>query len=177
MTWILEEPVYILILGAVAFLFIGFAFMQTGYRFLLHALLAVVALSAGLLILERSVQTNREMIEDALDKIAGDVETNDLERILANVYSGAPEIYRRAENEFPRYTFQNVKIKSNVEATFDNDEQPREAVVTFNVVVDVEFQGVRHPRVPSFVKIKLILEDGRWKVADYSHTETGIYRQ
>lgn len=177
MTWILEEPVYIVVIGGVTFLFVGFAFLQTGYRWLFHALLAVVALTAGLLILERSVQTNKEMIEDALESIAGDVESNNLKRILSNVYSGAPEIYELAQREFPQYKFREVKIKNNVEVEFDNDKDPHEAVATFNVVVDVDHEGIHHPHVPSFVQVTLILEDGHWRVANYSHTETGLYRQ
>ncbi len=37
MTWIVEEPVYIVILGVITLAFIGFAWMQTGYRWMLHA--------------------------------------------------------------------------------------------------------------------------------------------
>ncbi len=89
MTWILEEPTYIIILGVVLVLFLGFALLQTGYRFLLHALLGVIALTIGLLVLENLVQTDKEQVEAALETMARDVETNELDLILRHVYSGA----------------------------------------------------------------------------------------
>ncbi len=70
MTWVLEEPVYILILGVLTLIFLGFAWWQTGHRLLFHSMLAVVALTGGLLILERVVVTDTEQVKDTLDQIA-----------------------------------------------------------------------------------------------------------
>ena len=121
MTWILEEPIYILILGVLTLTFLGFAYTQTGYRTLMHAMLAVVALTGGLLLLENMVETNTEQVEATLETIARDVETNDLERILSHVYSEATDTYDLAQREFPQYHFDRVNIKNNVEVMFDND--------------------------------------------------------
>ena len=68
--------------------------MQTGYRWLLHATLGVAALTVGLLLLERWVETEPEQIEATLRRIARDVERNDLDAILSHVYSGAPRRWR-----------------------------------------------------------------------------------
>ncbi len=171
MTWILEEPIYIVILGVLVLGFLGFALMQTGYRSIFHAMLPVVALTVGLLILEHSVETDKEQVEATLQQIARDVEANDLDAIYAHIYSGAPEILARAKREFPRYTFGRVKIKNNVEVVFENDQQPRKAIVTFNVVVDVRQGSFHHPHVPRFVRVTLALEDGKWRVAAYSHSD------
>ena len=97
MTWVLEQPIYILILGGLTFAFLGYAWWQTGYRAMFHAMLAVAAVTAGLLILERLVVTDVERIEDTLDQIARDVESNDLPKILSHVYSGATATYARAK--------------------------------------------------------------------------------
>jgi len=169
MTWILEEPIYILILGIVVLIFLGFVLLQTGYHSVLHAMLGVAALTGGLLILERNVETEREQVEAALDTIARDVEANDLDAIYSHVYSGAPDILARAQAEFPRYTFHDVDIKNNVEVKVLEGEQPRKALVTFNVVVDVERDSIRHNHVARFVRVTLVREEGRWRVADYSH--------
>ncbi len=171
MTWILEEPIYILILGILTLAFLGFALMQTGYRGIFHAMLGVAALTVGLLILERMVETDKEQIESTLQTIARDVEANDLDAIYGHIYSGAPGILARAKREFPRYTFRHVKIKDNVEVVFENDHQPRKAVVTFNVVVDVRQGAFHHPHVPRFVRVTLLLEEGHWRVAEYSHAD------
>ncbi len=172
MTWVLEQPIYILILGGLTFAFLGYAWWQTGYRAMFHAMLAVAALTAGLLILERLVVTDVEKIEDTLDQIARDVESNDLPKILSHVYSGATETYARAQREFPNYVFKRVDIKRNVEVVFDRDAQPPQAEVTFNVVVDVEEKSTGYlPRVARFVRVTMIFEKGQWRVAKYSHDD------
>lgn len=169
MTWILEEPIYILVLGIVMLVFLGFVLIQTGYRGVLHAMLGVAALTVGLLILERSVETRKEQIEAALHDMARDVQSNDLDAVYSHVYSGAPEVLADAKREFPRYTFHDVNIKSNMEVTFEQGHEPPKAFVTFNVVVDVQRSGFRDRRVPRFVRLTLIHEQGQWRVADYSH--------
>lgn len=169
MTWIVEEPIYILVLGILMLVFLGFLLVQTGSRIILHAMLGVAAFTVGLLILERSVETKKEQIEAALHDMARDVEANDLDAIYSHVYSAAPKILARAQREFPRYTFHDVNIKNNVEVTFEREHKPPKAFVTFNVVVDVQREGIRHRRVPRFVRVTLIQEEGRWRVAEYSH--------
>jgi len=168
MTWILEEPIYIVILGVVTLAFLGFALMQTGYRPLLHAMLGVVALTIGLLILEHSVVTKREQVETALHAMARDVESNDLDAILSHVYSGAPNVRANAERVFPRYKFNEVRIKNNVKVTFEKNANPPEVLATFNVVVDVVYAGVHYPRQPAVVDVTLIQENGQWRVAKLS---------
>ncbi|MHB8971013.1 MAG: hypothetical protein ACYC3X_11365 [Pirellulaceae bacterium] len=172
MTWLVEEPLYIAILGVVMLAFLGFAWMQTGYRWLLHATLGVAALTVGLLLLERLVETEPELIEATLRRIGRDVERNDLDAILSHVYSGAPDTLALAQREFPRYTFRDVNIKRNVEVKLQMDATPPSADVTFNVVVDVtERDTGLGKRVPRFVHITLRKEDGQWKVATYSHDD------
>jgi hypothetical protein len=174
MTWILEEPIYIIILGIILLLFLGFALTQTGYRSILHAMLGVVALTIGLLILENAVVTDKELVESALERIADDVRNNDHDAVYQHVYSGAPEILARAKSEFPMYVFEDVDIKDNVEVEFTEGE-PREARVTFNVVVNVHRGPVHFRRVPRFVEATLVWEDEQWKVADYRHSERGVF--
>ncbi len=172
MTWILEEPIYILILGVLTLTFLGFAYTQTGYRMLMHAMLAVVALTGGLLLLENMVETNTEQMEATLETIARDVETNDLERILSHVSSEATDTYDLAQREFPRYHFDRVNIKNNVEVFFDDDRAPTQAKVTFNVTVDVQHKATGADyHVPRFVRVTLVKENGQWRVAEYTHDD------
>ena len=101
MTWVVEEPLYIVILGVVTLAFLGFAWMQTGYRSLLHAAIGAAALTVGLLLLEYMVDTESERIEATLHRIARDVERNDHDAIYAHVYSGAPNTRARPSRSFP----------------------------------------------------------------------------
>lgn len=174
MTWLVEEPVYIAILGIITIAFLVFAWMQTGYRWMMHATLAVVALTIGLLLLENLVETDKEQVEAELHRIARDVETNDLDKILPHVYSGAPETLAEARAEFPRYTVSDVNIKRNLEIEIIEGESPPKAEVSFSVTVHVRDRrsgGTDYGTIPRFVRATLRKEAGRWKVAAYRHED------
>lgn len=179
MTWVFEEPLYIVILGVITLAFVGFAWMQTGYRSLLHAALGVAALTAGLLLLEYLVETEPEAIEATVRRIGRDVENNDRDVVYSYVYSGAPETLAEARAEFPRYKFERVSIKRNVESVLDTTADPLSAEVTFNVRVDLTeiASGMEyHPAI--FVRLTMRKERGQWKVSKYSWEDptTGLRR-
>ena len=173
MTWLVEEPVYIGILGFVTLGFLIFAWTQTGYRWMLHAAAGVIALTVGLLVLERLVETEPEQIERTLHQIARDVQTNDLALVLSHVYSGAPETMAMARGEFPRYELSDVDIKRNVEIQLVEGDSPPRAEVSFNVALNVKERkgGMDYGRIPRFVRVTLRKEEGQWKVARYAHED------
>lgn len=177
MTWLVEEPLYIAILGIIALAFIGFAWLQTGYRSLLHAAIGTAALTVGLLLLEYMVETEREQIESTIRRIGREVEQNRHDDVYSHVYSGAPETLATAKREFPRYKFSRVSIKRNFEVAIDQSANPLAATVTFNVRVDVKelSSGIEyHPAV--FVRLTMRKEEGEWKVATYAYEDpqTGL---
>jgi hypothetical protein len=141
---------------------------------MLHATLAAVALTIGLLLLENLVVTIPEQIENTLHRIARDVETNDLNQVLPHVYSGAPVTLAEAEREFPRYTLSDVDIKRNVEIRLVPGESPPLAEVTFNVTLDVRERrdgGIQYGHAALFVELTMRQEGGQWKVASYRYQE------
>ena len=172
MTWIVEEPLYIAILGVVTLAFLGIAWIQTGYRSLLHAAIGTTALTVGLLLLEYMVDTEPERIEATLRHIARDVERNDHEAIYAHVYSGAPELLAEAKDQFPRYNFERATIKRNLEIVLDMNANPPAAHASFNVRVDVTelATGGIHPGA-GFVEVTMRKEGDEWKVAECSYDE------
>lgn len=172
MTWLVEQPLKILLLGGLTAVTLAYAWAHLRYRWLLHACLGVAALTIGLLLLERLVETEPERIRATLRQIARDVERNDLETILSHVYSGAPQTLAQARSEFPRYEFERVSIKPNIEITLDPTAQPPAARVTFNVRVDVVelSSGIRYTPA-RFVVVTMRKEGGQWKVAEYSHDD------
>ncbi len=172
MTWLLEQPVKILLLGGLTVGLLAYAWVHLSYRWLGHACLGAAALTVGLLLLERVVVTEPERIEATLRQIARDVERNDLETILGHVYSGAPETLARARREFPQYEFERVNIKPNIQIALDPTAEPPLAHVTFNVRVDVVelSSGIRFTPA-RFVAVTLRKERDAWKVAEYSHED------
>jgi len=177
MTWLVEEPVYIAILGVITTAFLVYAWMQTGYRWMLHAMFAAIALTIGLLLLERMVETEPELVEKTVHRIARDVETNDLDRILPHVYSGAPVTLGDAKREFARHVVSDVVIKHNLEVRLVPNESPPLAEVSFNVGLNVRERrdgGISYGPVRLFVELTMRKEGGEWKVASYRYQDPTV---
>ena len=172
MTWIVEEPVYIAILGVSTVLICGFGWLQTGYRQFAYAVVGAVIATVLLLLVEQWVETERAGIESALRRMAQDVERNDLPTVLSDIAQSAAKTRRRAESEFPRYRFTRVSIKHNLTITIDREQQPPKAKATFNVVVDgSELSTNMTFHVPRYVELTLVNEGSKWKVSAYHHEE------
>jgi hypothetical protein len=173
MNWLFEESLLVVVLGVAAAVILALAWLHTGYRPLLYT--AAVCLLGTVLgvMLERRVVTDREAVEATLREAARDVERNDLESLLARVHSESPQIRAQAAAEFPKYVFQSVSIKSNLQITFDQPSDPSEATATFNVLVigRLREQSLESWRVPRFVIVTFRKQDGQWKVFSYEHQD------
>lgn len=177
MTWLVEEPLYIAILGVLTTAFLFYAWTQTGYRWMLHAMFGAIGLTLGLLLLERMVDTEPELIEKAIHQIARDCETNDIDRILPHVYSGAPVTADEAKREFGRHVVSDVDIKQNLEVRLVPNESPPMAEVSFNVGLNVRERragGINYGPVRLFVELTMRKEGGQWKVATYQYHEPTV---
>lgn len=174
MTWLVEEPLYIAILGIITIAFLFYAWTQTGYRWMMHAMFAAIALTLGMLLLEHLVDTEAELIEKTVLQIARDCETNDIDRILPHVYSGAPVAADEARREFGRHVVSDVDIKHNLEVRIVPNESPPLAEVSFNVGLNVRERregGINYGPVRLFVQLTMRKEGGQWKVASYRYQE------
>lgn len=177
MTGLLESPLPgIFIGGLLAVIFVG-GYLRTGNRWLLAGAAAALAVGAGLLILERQVETVREKIESRIESLAEDLAANRDREILDAIHSLAPEVRSRAEGELQRYEFNSVDVKRNLRIEHQPQHQPPQAVASFNVVVRIE----QYPRpIPRFVKLTFWQdEDGGWRVIDYEHhpPQAGFQKQ
>jgi hypothetical protein len=173
MTWLLERPLFIVALGLLTAVVLGGVWIQTGRKSVLYALFVALAMTGSLLILERSVQTDREVVESTLYSAARDVQRNDLAAVLQYIHPNAVSIRREAEAEFPRYEFREVRIKPNLEITVFPERSPPEAIARFNVVVDITDRSgfLGDSRVPRYVEVTFRQDGKRWRVVDYHHDD------
>ena len=180
MSWLLEEPLYIVVIGLLASAILGGFWLQTGQRPLAHALALVLGLTFALVLLERAVETGREQIEAILEQAARDVEANDLKAVLRFLHPSATTVQQQAVEEFARFEFHRVSIKQNLEISIQADQEPQVATATFNVmVVFSERSGFsRQPsglrkeiRVPQFITLQLQKENDTWQVVNFSHQQ------
>ena len=173
MTWLFENPVPTVLMGAFSLAILIGGWLKTGWRSLIVAMVGVVALTVGLVVLEHFVVTDREQVDLTLREIAALVERNDIDGALKHVHSSGQRIRDAASGELRGYKFAKVSITSTPEIKLRPARNPTEAVAEFNVVVVVSestgtFTDIRAPR---FVSVTFLKEDGQWRVSDYKHDE------
>jgi hypothetical protein len=175
MTWLMQSPLAIVLIGALLCVVMAVAWVSTGRREPLYGLAALLGLTALLLVAERFVITDREAIEATLHVIAADVKSNNRPAVLGHIYSGAPELAQRARAEIGNYEFTECKVTRIDKIEVNTADQPRSAVAEFNVYVSGTFRvqgAAASGNYWRFVHLKLRKEaDGRWRVEDYSHSE------
>lgn len=173
MNWLFEQPLIVLIVGAVVTLAIAAAWASTGKRWLLVPLSLAILLTIGGLVAERLIVTDREAIRATLVEIARDVESNDIQALIGHLYSGAPQLRAKAEAELPNYKFQSCRVTKVHNIDVDATVEPRSAVVEFNVKAEGTFKdgGFEYgDTVLRWVQLQLVRErDGRWTVQNYRH--------
>ena len=171
MTSLLESPVAAVVVGSLVTIVLIIALLRTGRRSMLIAALLAIAATVGLVVLERSVVTEREQVEQTIYAIAAAVERNDVPEALSYVHSSSKTIREQAEREFGSWQFSRVVVKNNLEVELQGGEPATEATATFNVVVILSSRdgGLVDQHVARVVKVTLLKEGGDWRVSDYTH--------
>lgn len=170
-SWFLEQPLFMVALGTISVVVLGFLWLQTQRTSLIYAVVAVIVLTVLGVVIARRVVTDREAVDQVLRQAARAVARNDLPGLLRHIHSQATRIRAQAEAEFPQYEFESVSIKSNLEITFDQPRDPTEATAKFNVMVIGSHRDrtVEHWRVPRYVTVTFRKEGNDWRVVDYQH--------
>jgi hypothetical protein len=171
MIWLTEDPAPILILGTLTALLLAAIWWHGRQRFVLCLALVAVLLTVAGYFVEQWIVTPRERVAETLQQIARDVESNDLTTVVRHIHSSKPSLRDDASQKLSTYEFHEIKIKNNLEVVVFADEQPPRATAKFNVVaIGSQRSGmVRNRRVPQYLEVTFLLEDGEWRVSDYSH--------
>ena len=162
MTKLLEEPLYILLIGVPLTLAFVFAWIRTTKTPLLVVAIALLLLTIGGVIAERLVVSDREAITQQLDQIAADVQAGDLPKILGHVHSDAVQTRSLAETQLTRYTVRGARIAKIHELKVFRDRDPAESEIKLNAVVEIDAY-----RGPIAFLVTLRLDGETWKVYDY----------
>jgi hypothetical protein len=170
----LDQPIYIALFGLLLAVVAGGIWTTTGRKAWLLVVGFVIVVTAGLLVVERLVVTDREAIRQTLADLARDVKSNTVSQVVAHIDPASTEVINEAQREMPNYQFTDCRITKVHEIKVDAGAQPRTAVVEFNVVASGTFrQGsmeLADSSVPRWVRLNLVRDDsGAWKVTDYTH--------
>jgi hypothetical protein len=174
MTWLLEQPLVIILLGVGLILALGAAWSASGRQELLYAAGAALALLVAGLVIERVVVTDREAIRRTLQEIARDVKNNNHRALVQHIHASAAQLRQKADAELPNYRFTECRVTKIHKIEVDGSAEPHSAVVEFNIIAAGTFKvsglGELSETVPRWVKLQMLREkDGRWTVADYEH--------
>jgi hypothetical protein len=173
MTWLLESPMTVLVLGGITALVFGAIWLQTGRKIELYVMLAIVVGVAGILAAGKLWKTDRQQVKATLYDIAADVERNDVNAVLAHLHPSLSELRQRASHEMPAYEFESVKIKKNLKIEVFPTESPPRAETSFNVVVIASDRAgiINGRQVPRFVRVTFVKAGNEWLITDYSHDD------
>jgi hypothetical protein len=175
MTWIFDQPLYIVILGIVLGVLVGAVWTMTGRKEALLALAGVVVVTLVMLVVERLVVTDAEKIHQTLAEISRKVKANDMDGLLSHIAKSNPGLIDQAKAEMPNYKFTDCRVTKVHEIDVDSSAEPRSARVEFNVIVDGTFsyQGSEvSGRFARWVQLQLVREtDGQWRVENYRHDD------
>lgn len=173
MTTLLESPFPALVGGVLLTVMLAAGWLKTGRRSLVFLAVLVALLAGGLVVVERMVVTDRELLEQTLHEIARDVERGRIETILEHFHPEAEEAKREAAAELPSYRIQSIRIKRGIEIELRPKHDPPEAQVDFNVVVTGSDAGgvIGERQVPRFVSVRFWKDGDRWRVRSYRHAE------
>jgi hypothetical protein len=172
MNWLFDQPISLIVIGlAIAFL-LGVAWVQTGKNVFLYAMAVAVLLFGVLLVVERSVVTDREAVEARVYQLAELVEQNKVDEIVKSFVVSRPEWAAKARQELPRYQFTEARVTQIHRVEVNSHHQPPEVIVELNVSVSGTFEQFATGTYLRWLRVKFWKEDdGQWRVADYEHAD------
>ena len=166
--FLFENSWKFIIVGALVEIGLVIALVKSG-RALWLAWMGVAALvTAGFVLVERLVVTEREKVEIALFDAATAVESNDINAVLKCVTLTAP---RREElrAKLPKYHIDKVSIKNDLKITMNDKTIPPSATAEFRVVVTggERAGGIHDISYPLFLVVYFERDKDRWLISGY----------
>jgi hypothetical protein len=172
MTWFVESPWPSLMLGFGLEVVLAIALVRTGRAILIAAMVALLALTASLLVIERMVVTEFEAVEDSLDAVARALESGDVPAVMT---SFTPTCPRRGEVEaaLSRFTIREAHVGGDLEVRINRLTLPPSATAYFTGRVEGKDKRGVVPYEHMIRKFKVTLhkQGDRWLIADYSDAD------
>ena len=175
---IMEQPLTIAFVGLLITGALFGGLIQTGRKSLLYAAIGALAITALMLVIERTTLTPREAVRATLHVIAEDLERNDVDAVVAHVSTGRQELQDEARRRLDQVEVVDVNIKRNLKVDVVSAKGMDVAEATFNCVFRLKPRASRfqdfldeNRPIPQFFKVRFKLEDGNWRVRDYEMSD------
>jgi ketosteroid isomerase-like protein len=166
--WFTESAFFPSCIGVMlAIVFVGLAF-STGETIMLKAALVVALLITVLNVIEVSIVTDREQVENSLYDMASAMRQNDFEHVFE--YLDREELVQRARAELRDATCHSCNITAIKEVTVG--QAGESAVADFVAFARASNKGFPSP-TPIQRRIKLSMEkrSGGWKIVDFETSD------
>jgi hypothetical protein len=176
MTWLFEQPLVLIAIGAAILLVLFGVLQQTGKHTVFYAMIFVTAMFAALLIVERMVVTPAEAVRATIYAIAADAQRNDVAAVVGRISRRAPETKAQAEAVLGAYRLEEVKIKQIDDLIVRPKNNPPSASARVQALaVGGDRAGMlQHQRAPRAFQVNFVLEDEVWRVRSYEDLGDGL---
>jgi hypothetical protein len=173
MNWFFEGPWAILLTGGVLEATLLIALVRTGRGALVGAIAGVGLLTAGLLVLERSIVTDNERISDTLDGLAAAAVANDLDGLLSFIAPEADQVRRLATDSLRRVTIREAKIGNDLMIKITQQGGAPSALATFTGRFRVEShrEALGHDAFIGRFRVGLVKQGDKWLIVAVDHRD------
>jgi hypothetical protein len=159
-------------LGIVFEAVLAIALVRTQRVAIVAGMLIVLALTTGLVILERTIVTENEEIEDALDAVASALQANDVPAVLAAFSPDCPRL-SDVRSALSRFDVEKAHVGGDLEVRLNRLTLPPSATAYFTGhVVGKDKRGlVPYEHMIRKFKVRLQRHGEKWLIADYSEAD------
>lgn len=169
----MENPVPIWAGGAVLATLAGLVFLARRNLASLLALAGVVLLTLALAVVERSVVTEREEIETALESLFVAIEAGDLPGVLAHIDPRSSSVLAEAKTLLPMLQIKDMGVSSIV-VEIDTNSNPPVAPSEMRIKIDgIHTRSGQRLFYFDKVLVQWTKKKGRWLVSGYTPTHNG----
>jgi hypothetical protein len=169
MSMLLENPLPIAVVGALAAVMAGIVLAARRTGGALAALVGVIAATLVLLAVERLVVTDREDVENSLAGVMEAIRANDAAGLVAFIDPGAAGVRADAESLMPQMHV-DVANAASVEVELEAAPEPTRAVATFRAFLHGthERSGTPIAYVNQQVDLEWAKSGDRWLITGYT---------
>jgi hypothetical protein len=169
MSWLVENPLAIALLGAIALALTLVVYYETRSPKSFAAAGVVVLLTGALLVAERYLETPREAVERTLDEIAAAVRDNDVPLVLAYIDPSATALRKDVETGMPDVDVERATIIGTPLVELRPDGHPTTATVKCRGFVygTLRRNGMKGGQTAELT-VTFARDGDRWLVTDYT---------
>lgn len=176
MTWLAEEPWYVLLIGVAAVAVTAIGYVQSRERGWGVALVVSLVLAVGLVAFERAMVTEREEVEAIVFRLRDALEANDLPAVQAMIAPQAVKMQDDAAMAMQNWKFTSANIV-DLKLFFNRVPVPPECRVEFVGTIHGEPRSKQFESFHGLYRRRFILffrrDDAKntWLCYDYDHRD------